>query len=830
MRKILHLVCNSHIDPVWQWDWDEGISATLSTFYAACNMLDKYDFIFCHNEAILYEYIERYDPVLFKRIEKLVQEGKWHIMGGWYIQPDCLVPSGESLIRQCTLGREYFGEKFHVRPTTALNLDSFGHTRGLPQILKKCGFDAYVFCRPLSVVHDMHEIDLPHGPFLWEGYDGSRVKALRYEDPDGNYTSVYGQAVPCIERKSNCYKDLDVRPILWGVGNHGGFSSEQDLEDIMILMDQKKGEYVIKHSTLENYFKECGEPTIVDNRQYIALTKSYSSVHPIKLVHDQLENALYFTEKICTIADLSNKYHCDKEILKNAERVLCQIAFHDVLSGTAIKIGTDSSIMKAHHAIDELKKEMLKAFFALSNDLPKVPQGDDGIVLFNPYPYDIDDYFETEIYPVDSCFDNQSFVFTVRDIGGKVIEHQMLKEDSLIFHQKRARLIYKVHIPAFSVTMVSVHNEVINEKKPFVDNGEEIIVSDSTKTVKISRKTGLISSFIVENKEYLSAPIGLPVLFSDGPDPWGWRIKSLTDTIYNENGWPIGEGKSSLKEFKLDNKGKGVFTGLKGVTVLGDGPVLTEVQSLYSLGESHVVVNYKIYKNKPSIDMNLHVLFNEHGKGLKLKFPLAGSKKYFAQMAFGVETYSDSKEYPCNRYVGVQNGENVFAIYNRSGIHSVSRKGRNLYLTLLNGSAYCAHPTRSYNPMLVDMNRYIPFIEQGAHDFSLRLQVNKLEECEKFANEFNQQVYSLTHFPHGDGKEINTDLIRLSNPNIVISALKRRNDGTYLIRLYNGLAKKSETDLQIMNKKMKVRFGKFEFKTFVFDGKTIEESKDSSIY
>ena len=228
--------------------------------------------------------------------------------------------------------------------------------------------------------------------------------------------------------------------------------------------------------------------------------------------------------------------------------------------------------------------------------------------------------------------------------------------------------------------------------------------------------------------------------------------------------------------------------------------------------------------------MNVHVLFNEHGKGLKLKFPLAGSKKYFAQMAFGVETYSDSKEYPCNRYVGVQNGDNVFAIYNRSGIHSVSRKGRNLYLTLLNGSAYCAHPTRSYNPMLVDMNRYIPFIEQGAHDFSLRLQVNKLEECEKFANEFNQQVYSLTHFPHGDGKEINTDLIRLSNPNIVISALKRRNDGTYLIRLYNGLAKKSETDLQIMNKKMKVRFGKFEFKTFVFDGKTIEESEDSSIY
>lgn len=402
MKKILHLVCNSHIDPVWQWDWDEGLSATLATFYAACNLLDKYDFIFCHNEVLLYEYIEKYDPVLFKRIEKLVQEGKWKIMGGWYIQPDCLVPSGESFVRQCSLGREYFGEKFNSRPTVALNFDSFGHTRGLPSILKKCGFDAYVFCRPLLAVHNMHKKDMPHGPYLWEGYDGSKVKALRYEDTEANYTSQMGNAKNDILRKSNYYKDLNVRLALWGVGNHGGMSSEKDLEDIMVLMDEKKGEYKIIHSSLEDYFADCGQPTTVDNRQYIALAKSYSSVHPIKLAHDQLENALYFTEKICTIAELAGKYHYDKEVLKNAERTLCQIAFHDVLSGTAIKLGTDSSIRKAHRAIENLKEEMMMAFVRLASDLPKVTPNDDGIVLFNPFPYDFDDYVETEIYPINA--------------------------------------------------------------------------------------------------------------------------------------------------------------------------------------------------------------------------------------------------------------------------------------------------------------------------------------------------------------------------------------------------------------------------------------------
>ena len=132
--------------------------------------------------------------------------------------------------------------------------------------------------------------------------------------------------------------------------------------------------------------------------------------------------------------------------------------------------------------------------------------------------------------------------------------------------------------------------------------------------------------------------------------------------------------------------------------------------------------------------------------------------------------------------------------------------------------------------MLVDMNRYVPFVEQGVSDFSLRLQVNKVEECERIAMEFNQLPYSLHYFPHGNGKDVTKNLITLSNANIVITALKRRNDGTFLIRLYNGIDKKSVTDLQIKGIQKHISFGKFEFKTFVFDEKHITESEDASIY
>ena len=830
MKKILHLICNSHIDPVWQWDWDEGISATLSTFYAACNLLDKYDFVFCHNEVIVYEYIEKYDPALFERIKKLVLAGKWKIMGGWYCQPDCLVPSGESYLRQISLGREYFQDKFNARPTIALNFDSFGHTKGLPQILKKTGFDGYVFCRPMPAYVSIPNFkDYPHGPFLWEGYDGTRIKALRYEDFYHNYTSPYGEAREAIFRKFEQYKDLDIIPVLWGVGNHGGTSSEKDLEDIMQLKKDKEGEWEIIHSTLEDYFATA-DPKQVEKRYIFVFSKAYSSVHAIKLAHDQLENALYRAERICTAADLAGKYHYNKEVFKNAERILCQIEFHDVLAGTAIKTGIDSSIMKAYHAMEELKEEIFAAYYALSIDLPAANPGDDNVVLLNPYPYALDRYVEFEIYPAVYVPEGKKYILSLYDVNNNLVPYQVIKEESNIATEHRVKLVVKANIPAFSVTSYRAHVEFedATEKPKLTINGD-VVVKDKVKSVVISSKTGFISSFKIGDKEYLASEASIPMFFNDNSDPWGWRLHDLTTAIFSENGWPQSEHKNSLSPMKLDNRHKGATKDIDGLTLIEEGRYLTEVQAIFYKDDSRLVINYKIYKDVPYIDINYHVLWGEHNKGLKIKFPLNGESQFFAQMAFGIEKYqSNGTEFPTNRYIGVKNGDNAFVIYNRSGLHSASKKGKNLYLTFLNGASYCAHPTWDYLP-LTPKGRYDAGIEQGSHDFSLRVGVNKMEECERLAKEFNEPEYGTLFFPHGDGKAAK-EMIVLSNPNIVISALKRRNDGTYLIRLYNGNFSGDSTELNIKGIKKNIHFKKFEFKTFVFDGKAINESLDSSIY
>ena len=832
MKKILYLICNAHLDPVWQWDWDEGASAALSTFYAACELLDKYDFVFCHNEVLLYEYIERYDPVLFKRIQKLVEEGKWKIMGGWYVQPDCLVPSGESFIRQCSLGREYFQEKFNSRPTTALNFDSFGHTRGIPEILTKCGYDSYIFCRPMPFHHLTRKEDLPHGPFLWKGYDGSKVKAIRIEDLH-IYCSPRGKAKENILRKENNYKDLDIVPILWGIGNHGGGASAKDLEDILELKDEKKGEWEIIHSTLEDYFKSVNPTTVIDE-QLICFIKSYSSYNAIKLAHDQLENALYFSEKVCSMADIAGKYSYNKEVFKDAERVLCQIEFHDVLSGTAIKTGTMSSIMKVNRAIDSLKQEMFHAFSNMAADLNKVTPNDDNFVFLNPYPFEFDDYVEAEFFIEDGrgFQEYENYVFTLYDEKGNKLEYQDIKPESYINMDRRKRLLFKLHMEPCSVKSIGVHRELKHIESVDRSINGDVIYKDKCKEIVINSKTGLLDKFMVNGVDYIKQKSFAPIVFNDNEDPWGWNINKLNDE-YGVDTQPLHTGKNYFKEMKADNSHQGVFVGIDNIHIVEKGPLCLEVESLFSNKDSHVIINYKIYKDTPYIDVNVRTLWNEAKKGLKLRISTLGKKEFFAQMAFGIEKYKPNEmEYPINRYVGVSSKDNLnnLVIYNKSGIHSASKKGDNLYLTLLNGSLAACHPLGPNTDVVHDRTRYLDYIEQGTHEFKLRIGVNKIEECERNAQIFNSPLYAVSYFPHGDGKGVVSNLIQLSNPNIVVSALKKLNNGTYMIRLYNGSFKSSSTVLTIDNVKVEIKLGKFEFKTFVFDKKKIKESKDSSIY
>ena len=174
-RPALHLICNAHLDPVWQWRWEEGCAEALSTFGTAVELLHEHPgLIFNHNEALLYQWVREHDPALFAEIQRLVAAGRWTISGGWYLQPDVNLPDTESLIRHIAVGRRFFREHFGVEPVVAYNFDSFGHSAGLPQLLVRGGYRMYIHLRPQAP-----ELELPSDLYRWRGLDGSEILTLR---------------------------------------------------------------------------------------------------------------------------------------------------------------------------------------------------------------------------------------------------------------------------------------------------------------------------------------------------------------------------------------------------------------------------------------------------------------------------------------------------------------------------------------------------------------------------------------------------------------------------------------------------------------------------
>ena len=112
-RRVLHMIGNAHIDPVWLWQWPEGYQEVRATFQSALDRMNEYpDFVFTCDSVAFFEWVEETDPALFERIRARVAEGRWQVIGGWWLEPDCNIPGGESFVRHALYGQRYLREKF----------------------------------------------------------------------------------------------------------------------------------------------------------------------------------------------------------------------------------------------------------------------------------------------------------------------------------------------------------------------------------------------------------------------------------------------------------------------------------------------------------------------------------------------------------------------------------------------------------------------------------------------------------------------------------------------------------------------------------------------
>lgn len=425
--KKVRMICNAHIDPIWQWEWEEGASAALSTFQSAANLLNKHDYIFCHNEVTLYKYTEKYAPALFREIQKLVKEGKWHIMGGWFLQPDCLMPCGEGIVRQIREGEIYFKEKFGVKPTVAVNFDPFGHSRGIVQIMSKCGQTGYLFMRPYGKYMPFPQLALPDECFIWEGYDGSRVKASRITE----YNSDLGHAREKIEKDMKRQEDTEVAISCWGVGNHGGGPSDKDLSYVEKLMEESDKD--IKYATPESYFDEVNPTAVYDKSLVPCMVGCYTSMAGLKRKYRILERQLMFAEKIASLASLKGSYEYPAKLLKDVTEDMLNVQFHDILPGDMIRAGEENGLTYINHGLHILNNIRADAFFALCKGQPVAEAGTYPLMVFNPKSTEGKQIIECElsIIPTENYLENRSYI-EVYDEAGNKLKAQTVKEGSNI--------------------------------------------------------------------------------------------------------------------------------------------------------------------------------------------------------------------------------------------------------------------------------------------------------------------------------------------------------------------------------------------------------------
>lgn len=800
MKKI-HLIANAHLDPVWLWRWEEGCTEALSTFRTAVELIDLYpNFIFNHNESILYKWVEENDPALFADIKRCVDAGRWNITGGWYLQPDCNMPCGESFIRNILTGRRYFSEKFGKRPTTAINYDSFGHTQGLVQILEKCDYDSYVVYRG-GQSHRFKEHD-----FIWRGPDGSQVLVHR---SDEGYNSVYGHATDKLREFLQKNPDEPISLFLWGVGDHGGGATKEDLDKLAVLCEEYKDSVEIVHSTPEAHFqavRASGAPLPETDEGLNYLCEGcYSDQIKVKQLHRRLENELYSAEKMLSAAKIQYGLSYPTERFEEAKNDLLFAEFHDALPGTGTPDVEEDTIRQLYHGLEIVSHEKIRGFLALAAGQEKVIDGTTTFFIYNHHPFPISGEFECEMGLPKQNWEH-NFMYPHARLNGIEIPTQAEKESSNFGIDWRKKVVVRACLAPSSMNRFDVYWTPIEKRPEFApiahapyfefDNGEM--------QVKINTKTGLLDSYTVGGRTYLGTGSFALAAYDDNYNPWGMDIS-----------------RGARREFALLVPSEGSeFSGLRdqiipSVRMIEDGEVRTVIESVFGYHNSRAYMRYILPKKGTAIEIETGVYWSEKEQFLKMELN-TGDGQFSGQIAFAREVLKKGREMPYQKWIAVEKDGGILAVLN-DGIYGGSLCDGKTGLTLLRSAAYTASADNT-GPAMRE-KRYAPRMCQGLHTYRFRVDAGDAEKLsaniDRMALAFNEKPYTLAHIPSSKGTAP-VSLIEIDNSAVLLSCFKPAEDGDgYILRLYEaeGKAKSATVRLPIVNITRTLEFGKFEVKT-----------------
>ena len=777
----MYLISNAHIDPVWLWRWQDGYTEVLNTFRSVLDRMEEFpDLKFSSACSLYYQWIEESDPSMFEEIRARVKEGRWNIVGGWMIQPDCNIPSGESFARHALFSQRYFKEKFGVTVKSGYNVDSFGHNASLPMILRASGMENYVFMRP-----SCRENDKLTDLFNWESADGSTVTTYRIPL---SYTIMYDRSHLFEEMREVCDKDGLPRMVFCGLGNHGGGPSIRLLDKI-----KQMNLHNTAHATVDEYFsdvKDLDKPTWKSELQHHAIG-CYSAESSVKRKNRQCEENLNFAERIATVASELTSYEYPHEELDRAWKNVLFNQFHDIMGGCSII----SAYPDAHNLYGEtmaiteriINSAMVKIARSVDtlgeNQLPSYKRNDMGwltwshesigtpVIVFNPHAHKV--RAAVRIAPVAR---------RVTDECGNPVPFQRIRGEQTNGGSKHAGMfIAEVEPLGYAVYRIFCYGDDIwQEPKVTVTENS---IENSKLSVTFDTNSGEIASVYdkVANRYIIDKPCATVLLDETECDTWA-HGKDMLGEVVGEFGSPV-------------------------FTIKENGPNEAILNVRTTFGESTISRDYKLIADGDMLTVDTEVDFHEKHKALKLAFPIASDRRVTAEIPYGtIERDTCGFEDPFGRWLATGN----FCV-TTDGKYGYDTDENYMRITALRGAIYADH----YGHRDEDCK----YMEQGISTFSYAIFPRTTDTAaHQHASEFNCPPRALVSgYTRGDLPERKSCL--KTDDGVFVTAVKKSkyHDGS-IVRFIESEGADKKVNISIFDKNIEAEISHNSLNTFADNG------------
>ena len=411
---------HTHIDVAWWWTVAQTREKVARSFATVLKLMEEYpNYKFMSSQPQLYVFLKERYPELYEKVKERIREKRWEPEGGMWVEADCNLTSGESLVRQFMHGKRFFREEFGVDNRILWLPDVFGYSGALPQIMKKCGIDYFMTTK--LAWNQFNKV--PYDTMRWRGIDGTEVlthliTTLDVEQPVANFFTTYnGMLHPgAVMGGWMRYQNKDINNdilISYGYGDGGGGPTREMLETSVRMEKGVKGIPKVRQEFARTYFDELKDRVEGNKRLPVWEGEFYFEYHRgtltsmgrNKRANRKSELGLMDLELLSVLAEDTVDYPASK--LDSMWKVVLINQFHDILPG--------SSIREVYEVTREEYGQLARELADMGEHRRKAIAGaGSAVMVFNTTGKERDDVVNLGEFEGEALVDNAGEVYPVQ--------------------------------------------------------------------------------------------------------------------------------------------------------------------------------------------------------------------------------------------------------------------------------------------------------------------------------------------------------------------------------------------------------------------------------